>query len=138
MRSFNDKQSRNYFCLACAAQISWGVIGHTARHEVHDYRLYYVNYAKANHSRGSSQYLPEHRAKVSRRPRFVSEGLRALPRRVTVGGVYPWNSRPEAEAMYTESWRSFVREKYRTDPTVTHFEGPVVVDNVAQQVLTDE
>ena len=56
----------------------------------------------------------------------------------TVGGVYLWNSRAEAEAMYTESWRAFVREKYGTDPTVTYFESPVVVDNVAQQILTDE
>ena len=56
----------------------------------------------------------------------------------TVGGVYIWNSRPEAEALYTESWRSFVREKYGTDPTVTYFESPVVVDNVTQQVVTDE
>ena len=55
----------------------------------------------------------------------------------TVGGVYLWNSRPEAEAMYTESWRSFVREKYGADPTVTYFESPVVVDNVARRVLTD-
>ena len=56
----------------------------------------------------------------------------------TAGGVYLWNSRSEAEAMYTESWRSFVREKYGTDPTVTYFESPVVVDNVTQQVLTDD
>jgi hypothetical protein len=56
----------------------------------------------------------------------------------TVGGVYLWNSRPEAEAMYTEAWRSFVREKYDTDPTVTYFESPVVVDNVVGQILTDE
>jgi hypothetical protein len=56
----------------------------------------------------------------------------------TVGGVYLWNSRPEAEAMYTESWRSFVRAKYNTDPTVTYFESPVMVDNVAQQIFTDE
>ena len=56
----------------------------------------------------------------------------------TAGGVYVWNSRPEAEAMYTASWRSFVREKYGTDPTVTYFENPVVVDNVAQQILTYE
>ena len=56
----------------------------------------------------------------------------------TVGGVYLWNSRREAEAIYTESWRSFVQEKYGTDPTVTYFESPVVVDNIAQQVLTDE
>ena len=56
----------------------------------------------------------------------------------TVGGVYLWNSRREAEAMYTESWRSFVRQKYGTEPTVTYFESPVVVDNVTQQILTDE
>ena len=57
---------------------------------------------------------------------------------VTAGGVYLWNSKPEADAMYTEAWRSFVREKYGTDPTVTYFESPVVVDNVTQQVLTGE
>jgi hypothetical protein len=56
----------------------------------------------------------------------------------TAGGVYLWNSRTEAEAMYTESWRAFVREKYGTDPTVTYFDSPVVVDNVAQQVIADE
>lgn len=56
----------------------------------------------------------------------------------TAGGVYLWNSRAEAEAMYTESWRAFVREKYGTDPTVTYFDSPVVVDNVAQQVFADE
>jgi hypothetical protein len=56
----------------------------------------------------------------------------------TAGGVYLWNSKAEAEAMYTESWRAFVREKYGTEPTVTYFDSPVVVDNVAQQVFTDE
>lgn len=56
----------------------------------------------------------------------------------TVGGVYFWTSRQEAEAMYTESWRAFVREKYGSDPIVTYFESPVVVDNVAQQILTDD
>ena len=56
----------------------------------------------------------------------------------TAGGVYFWNSRAEAEAMYTESWRAFVRGKYGTDPTVTYFESPVTVDNVAEQVIADE
>jgi hypothetical protein len=27
--------------------------------------------------------------------------------RKTIGGVYLWNSRAEAEAMFTESWRGF-------------------------------
>lgn len=56
----------------------------------------------------------------------------------TVGGIYLWNSRAEAEAMYTESWRVFVREKYGTDPSVTYFETPVVVDNVTHEILSDE
>lgn len=56
----------------------------------------------------------------------------------TAGGIYLWNSRAEAEAMYTDSWREFVREKYRTEPTVTYFHSPVVVDNTTQEILTDE
>jgi len=56
----------------------------------------------------------------------------------TVGGVYLWRSQAEAEAAYSEAWRAFVREKYGTDPTVTYFDSPVVVDNVAGEILTDE
>ena len=56
----------------------------------------------------------------------------------TAGGVYLWKSRAEAEALYTASWRSFVREKYGTDATVTYFDSSVVVDNVAQQIFSDE
>jgi hypothetical protein len=57
---------------------------------------------------------------------------------VTIGGVYLWNSRPEAEALYTEAWHTFVRTTYGTDATVTYFESPVIVDNVAQQILADQ
>jgi hypothetical protein len=56
----------------------------------------------------------------------------------SVGGIYFWNSKPEAEAMFTDTWRSAVREKYGTDPTVTYFESPVVVDNVAQKIISDD
>lgn len=52
----------------------------------------------------------------------------------TVGGVYLWDSREEAEALYTEEWRSFVREKYGTDPTVIYMDTPVVVDNLAHEI----
>ena len=51
----------------------------------------------------------------------------------TVGGVYLWNSGEEADAMYTESWRSFVRKKYGTDPSVTYMDSPVVVGNHSQE-----
>lgn len=56
----------------------------------------------------------------------------------TVGGIYLWNSRADAEAMYTESWKAFVREKYGTDPSVIYLESPVVVDNVTHEIIADE
>ena len=55
----------------------------------------------------------------------------------TAGGVYLWNSRAEAEALYTDAWRAFVREKYGTDPVVTYFDSPVLVDNVANYPKTE-
>jgi hypothetical protein len=55
----------------------------------------------------------------------------------TVGGIYLWRSRADAEAMYTDAWRAFVREKYGTEPSVTYFDSPVVVDNVTHEVLED-
>jgi len=56
----------------------------------------------------------------------------------TAGGIYLWNSRAEADAMYTETWRAFVREKYGADPSVTYLESPVVVDNLTHKILSDE
>ena len=53
------------------------------------------------------------------------------------GGIYLWKSRADAEAMYTESWKAFVREKYGTEPSVTYFESPVVVDNVTNEIFSD-
>jgi hypothetical protein len=55
----------------------------------------------------------------------------------TAGGVYVWETRADAEAMYTEAWRAFVRGKYGTDPSVTYFESPVVVDNVTHEIISD-
>ena len=56
----------------------------------------------------------------------------------TAGGIYLWNSRAEADAMYTESWNAFVREKYGADPSVTYLDSPVVVDNLTHEILSDE
>jgi hypothetical protein len=56
----------------------------------------------------------------------------------TVGGLYLWKTRAAAEAMYTDSWRAFVREKYHTDPTVTYFDSPVVVDNLTNEIVVND
>jgi hypothetical protein len=55
----------------------------------------------------------------------------------SVGGIYLWNSRAEAEAVFTESWRAYVREKYNSDPSVTYLDSPVTVDNVTHEILSD-
>jgi hypothetical protein len=55
----------------------------------------------------------------------------------TAGGVYLWNSREDAERLYTDDWKKFVRDKYGSDPTVTYFDSPVIVDNTVGNILID-
>lgn len=46
----------------------------------------------------------------------------------TAGGVYLWDSREQAEALYDEAWRDRLAAKYGAPPTVTYFASPVTVD----------
>ena len=46
-----------------------------------------------------------------------------------VGALYFWDSRADAEATYTPPWREMVTSKYGTEPEITFFDAPVVVDN---------
>jgi hypothetical protein len=55
----------------------------------------------------------------------------------TAGGVYLWNSHEDAENLYTDEWKKFVRDKYGSEPTVTYFDCPVVVDNIVGNILFD-
>ena len=55
----------------------------------------------------------------------------------TAGGIYLWKSREDADRLYTQQWTAFVREKYGTEPSLTYFESPVVVDNLSHEVLSD-
>jgi len=53
----------------------------------------------------------------------------------SAGGVYLWESRDAAEAMYNPEWFAFIREKYGVDAEVTYFESPVVVDNLTAEII---
>ena len=55
----------------------------------------------------------------------------------TAGGIYLWKSKKDAEALYTKEWMNFIRERYGAEPSVTYFESPVVVDNVANEIVSD-
>ncbi len=52
------------------------------------------------------------------------------------GGVFVWESLAEAKAGHADpGWRQLIKDKYGTEPRVTYFEVPVVVDNVMQEIL---
>ena len=54
---------------------------------------------------------------------------------LTAGGVYLWESREQAEQLYTWEWKDFVRGKYGSDPSVTYNECPVIVDNLTGEII---
>ena len=63
---------------------------------------------------------------------FLSEdGKRA-------GGIYLWNSRADADRVYTEGWKAFVRGKYASEPSLTYLECPLVVDNLTHEIISDQ
>lgn len=55
----------------------------------------------------------------------------------TAGGMYLWQSREDAESLYTKEWKNFVKEKYGTEPAIVYFHSPVVVDNLTKEIIKD-
>ncbi len=47
----------------------------------------------------------------------------------TAGGVYLWESRAAADAVYSGEWRERVAKLYGSAPRVSIFDSPVIVDN---------
>lgn len=55
----------------------------------------------------------------------------------SVGGVYLWNSKEDAERLYSTEWKKSIEDRYGLPPSITYFESPVVVDNVVGAIQTD-
>lgn len=56
----------------------------------------------------------------------------------TAGGVYLWESRKAAKMLYTDEWKNFIFQKYGSEPSVTYFNSPVIVDNLLGEIIKDE
>lgn len=54
----------------------------------------------------------------------------------SAGGIYLWESRAAAEAVYNGEWRERVETLYGVAPTIAWFDTPVVVDNLAGGAIT--
>jgi hypothetical protein len=62
-------------------------------------------------------------AGLLRKNYFVSEdGRRA-------GGIYVWETRADAERVYTTEWQKLVESKYGSAPEIEFLHSPVMVDN---------
>jgi hypothetical protein len=48
----------------------------------------------------------------------------------SAGGVYLWETRA-AEAIYNSEWKARVKQLYGSEPKISWFDTPVVVDNQA-------
>ena len=46
----------------------------------------------------------------------------------SAGGVYLWDSREQAEALYDDAWRARLTARYGSEPHVTYYESKVTVD----------
>lgn len=55
----------------------------------------------------------------------------------SAGGIYLWESRAQAEKMYTPEWEQHILNKYGVAPTVTYFNTPVIVDNVLGEISAE-
>ena len=55
----------------------------------------------------------------------------------TVGGVYLWKSKEDAEGLYTKEWKNFIKERYGGEPSIVYFHSPVVVDNLTKEIIKD-
>lgn len=53
------------------------------------------------------------------------------------GGIYLWESREQAEALYTPEWSERIRSRYGAAPTVDYFVSPVTVDPSSINVTVD-
>ena len=53
----------------------------------------------------------------------------------TVGGVYLWKSREDAEACHAGDWRERVRILYGVEPQISWFESPIGVDNLLGELI---
>ena len=52
------------------------------------------------------------------------------------GGVYLWETRAAAEAVYNGEWKSRVEQVYGSTPQIMWFDTPVIVDNQAGATVT--
>jgi len=55
----------------------------------------------------------------------------------TGGGVYLWQDRASAEALYNADWKAMIEGRFGAAPEISYFETAVIVDNQAEEIITE-
>ena len=59
------------------------------------------------------------------------------PEEGVAAGAYLWESRAAADALYTAEWREMITQRYGSEPSISWFETPFVLDNVTGKVTVE-
>lgn len=70
-------------------------------------------------------------------PGLIRKYYFLTPDGTKAGGVYLWQSQEDADSLYTDEWKAFVRSKYGSDPILTYLNTPVVVDNILNEIISE-
>ncbi len=54
----------------------------------------------------------------------------------TAVGLYLWENRAAAEALYTREWRAMITARYGSEPVIAWFDTPLVLDNLKGEVIS--
>ena len=53
------------------------------------------------------------------------------------GGIYEFATKEDAQAWFNDGWADWMQNRFGVRPTLTLFDNPVVLDNVAGEVRVD-
>lgn len=53
---------------------------------------------------------------------------------ISLGGVYLWNSKEDAEKIFNEEWFKYILNLYGVEPDMQYYNSPVIVDNLTGEV----
>ena len=73
----------------------------------------------------------------SENPDLIRKNYIFDPEKGIAGGVYLWKERAHAERWHGAEWRKIIEELYGSEPESQFFETPIVVDNLAGEIVKD-
>jgi hypothetical protein len=108
----------------------------TVREAAYDHSYRAIFAAQAHQLRRGGAGFRIDRAEIPAAARARAQILFAREDGRRAGDVYLWQTRAAAEALYNGEWRARVKQLYGSEPEISWFDTPVIVDNQAGGAIT--